>query len=86
MFKQIFYEILAQCMSESIIETSEVFVDGTRIRAHANRNKKESVEVLDQAFFIRKSEHKEVFAYSAQVACDKNGWILGYTITSRKPT
>lgn len=29
---------------------------------------------------FRKGEHKEVFAYVSQTACDKNGWILGYTI------
>ena len=27
-----------------------------------------------------KGEHKEVFAYSAQVACDKHGWALAYTV------
>jgi transposase len=123
LFEQIFYEILTQCMSEGIVDTSEVFIDGTHIQAHANRNKKESAEVMDQAFFytekltkeinkdrekrlkkplkeasaenktamkkrsttdpesgwFHKGEHKEVFAYSSQVACDKNGWILGYT-------
>lgn len=26
---------------------------------------------------FHKGEHKEVFAYSIQTACDKNGWILG---------
>lgn len=30
--------------------------------------------------WFHKGEHKEVFAYSAQTACDKNGWILGYSI------
>ena len=30
--------------------------------------------------WFRKGEHKSVFAYSVQTACDKNGWILGYTI------
>lgn len=29
---------------------------------------------------FHKGEHKQVFAYTAQTACDKNGWILGYTI------
>ncbi len=29
---------------------------------------------------FHKGEHKKVFAYSAQVGCDKNGWVLGYTI------
>lgn len=29
---------------------------------------------------FHKGEHKEVFAYSAQTACDINGWILAYTL------
>lgn len=27
---------------------------------------------------FHKGEHKEVFAYTVQTSCDKNGWILGY--------
>ena len=27
---------------------------------------------------FHKGNHKEVFAYSIQTSCDKNGWILGY--------
>ncbi len=27
---------------------------------------------------FHKGEHKEVFAYSVQTSCDKNGWILAY--------
>lgn len=30
--------------------------------------------------WFRKGEHKNVFAYAVETACDKNGWILGYTI------
>ena len=30
--------------------------------------------------WFHKGEHKQVFAYSIQTACDKNGWILGYTV------
>lgn len=30
--------------------------------------------------WFHKGEHKEVFAYSIETACDKYGWILGYTI------
>ncbi|VHE73468.1 transposase [Streptococcus pyogenes] len=26
------------------------------------------------------TDHKEVFAYSAQVACDKYGWALAYSV------
>lgn len=30
--------------------------------------------------WFRKGEHKNVFAYAIQTACDKNGWILGYSV------
>ena len=30
--------------------------------------------------WFRKGEHKNVFAYAVETACDKNGWILGYTV------
>ena len=29
---------------------------------------------------FHKGEHKQVFAYAVETACDKNGWILGYTV------
>lgn len=31
--------------------------------------------------WFRKGEHRHVFAYSVETACDKNGWILGYTVS-----
>lgn len=31
-----------------------------------------------EAGLFHKGEHKEVFAYSVQTSCDKNGWILGF--------
>ncbi len=30
--------------------------------------------------WFRKGEHKHVFAYGIETACDKNGWILGYSV------
>ena len=30
--------------------------------------------------WFHKGEHKSVFAYAVQTACDKYGWILGYTV------
>lgn len=30
--------------------------------------------------WFRKGEHKHVFAYAVQTACDENGWVLGYTV------
>ena len=32
--------------------------------------------------WFHKGEHKQVFAYAIETACDKNGWILGYTVSS----
>ena len=30
--------------------------------------------------WFRKGEHKHVSAYAVETACDRNGWILGYTV------
>lgn len=30
--------------------------------------------------WFHKGEHKQVFAYSIETACDKHGWILGFTV------
>ena len=30
--------------------------------------------------WFRKGEHKHVFAYAVETACDKHAWILGYTV------
>ena len=37
--------------------------------------KKQSTTDPDSGWF-----HKEVFAYNAQVVCDKHGWALAYTV------
>ncbi|VDZ41367.1 ISSag8, transposase [Streptococcus dysgalactiae subsp. dysgalactiae] len=42
-------------------------------------SKKISTTDPDSGWF-HKGEHKQVFAYNAQVACDKYGWALGYSI------
>jgi len=31
--------------------------------------------------WFRKGDHKHVFAYAVETACDKYGWILGYTVS-----
>ena len=41
---------------------------------------KESTSDPDSGWF-HKGEHKQVFAYAVETACDKNGWILGYTVS-----
>ena len=39
-----------------------------------------SSTVDPESGWFRKGEHKHVFAYAVETACDKNGWILGYTV------
>lgn len=41
--------------------------------------KKSSITDPESGWF-RKGEHKHVFAYGVQTACDKHGWILGYSV------
>ena len=31
--------------------------------------------------WFHKGEHKQVFAYSIETACDKNGWVVAYTVS-----
>ena len=115
--------MLNQALCAGLIDPSELFVDGTHIKAAANSHKYRKEMVDQQAKFMSeqlaveidldrkkhekkslkpakeseakekkilttdpecgwfyKGEHKEVFAYSAQVACDKHGWALAYTV------
>ena len=43
------------------------------------KEKKESTTDPESGWF-HKGEHKEVFAYAVEAACDRYGWILGYSI------
>lgn len=45
----------------------------------ALKEEKQSTTDPDSGWF-HKGKHKQVFAYSIETACDKNGWILGYTV------
>ncbi len=40
---------------------------------------KESTTDPESGWF-HKGEHKQVFAYTAETACDKNGWIVGFSV------
>lgn len=125
LFEQIFNGILAQAFAADLVDTSEIFIDGTHVKAHANRRKSSSVVIEETGLWYKdalekeievdrkkhqkkplkpskrkkvsdskpkktsktdpesgwyhKGEHKEVFAYSEQVACDQHGWALAYT-------
>lgn len=35
-----------------------------------------------ESSWFRKGEHKHVFAYALETACDKHGWILGFSVHS----
>lgn len=43
------------------------------------KEEKQSTTDPESGWF-HKGEHKQVFAYSIETACDPNGWILGYTV------
>ena len=57
--------------------------DNTPSSGNGSSKEKEITESTtdpDSGWF-HKGEHKEVFAYAVETACDKHGWILGYTIS-----
>ena len=46
-----------------------------------SRNRSRKVSLTDpESGWFHKGEHKEVFAYNIQAACDKHGWMLSYSI------
>ena len=135
LFEQIFRKILEECYRFKLVDPTEVFVDATHVKAHAN-NKKMQKRIAEQearfydemlrkeidadreahgkkplkdrddnddtsshgsgnggetrevkasttdpeSGWFHKGEHKEVFAYAIETACDKHGWILDYTV------
>ena len=43
--------------------------------------KEKKVSTTDpESGWFHKGQHKQVFAYSVETACDKHGWILGFTV------
>lgn len=145
LFEQIFAKILEDCMKYKLVDTEQIFVDATHVKACANSKKMRKRVAREQALWyeeelnkeierdrqahgkkplkdrndqqppnagggdgndeepseetipegvktqkcsisdsesgwFRKGEHKHVFAYAVETACDKHGWILGYTV------
>ena len=143
LFEQIFSNILENCMKFHLVDTEQIFVDATHVKACANSKKMRKRIAQEQALWyeeelnkeiakdreahgkkplkdkdrnqppssdggsgsevvkteisedgktkkcsttdpesgwFRKGEHKHVFAYTVETACDKHGWILGYTV------
>lgn len=55
----------------------------TSKKKQARRKKEKHVKVSNsdpESGWFRKGEHKNVFAYSVQTACDENGVVLGYSV------
>lgn len=50
-----------------------------KARQKKEKHIKQSTSDPDSGWF-RKGEHKNVFAYSVETACDKNGVVLGYSV------
>ena len=47
----------------------------------SSKEKEIKVSTTDpESGWFHKGEHKQVFAYSVETACDKNGWVLGYSV------
>lgn len=52
--------------------------DGGEFPKGLKQQKQSTVD--PESGWFHKGEHKEVFAYSVETACDKHGWIIDYTI------
>jgi transposase len=126
LFSDIFEKIISEIVKHDMLETTNVFIDGSHIKANANNYKSKNMEVERSAKFyeedlkaeiskdreqhgkkplkeketktnpelknikqsttdpecgvFHKGEHKKVFAYAAQVACDVNGFVMDFTL------
>lgn len=56
------------------------FPDSTDDLPSGSKTIKSSTTDPESGWF-RKGEHKNVFAYSVETACDKHGWILDFTVS-----
>lgn len=131
-FERIFLRILEEAVQCGFVDASAIFIDGTHIKASANKrkNSKEEIAVsvrnyqaqLDKEIdedremygkkpfkrdddqdgggppsatgtktvtksttdpecgLFHKGEHEQQFAYVTEVACDRNNFVLGYTV------
>ena len=101
LFEQIFSKILEDCMKYKLVNTDQIFVDATHIKACANSKKMRKRIAREQALWYEEELNKEIekdrlahgkrplkkkddnqppTSGGAGTACDKHGWILGYTV------
>ena len=54
--------------------------DGGLTGGHTDLKEQKQSTTDPESGWFHKGEHKEVFAYSVETACDSHGWILDYTV------
>lgn len=60
LFGQIFSHILGQCMGAGLVDTSQIFVDATHVKACANGKKIKEQAVHDEALWYEDGLQKEI--------------------------
>ena len=60
LFEQIFYRILDQVFEAKLVEPRLVYLDGTHIKAHANRHQFVNQEVAVEALIYQEALEKEI--------------------------
>jgi transposase len=77
LFEQIFRRIIEEIVKRGFLDEESVFIDGTHVKASANNHKYRKEIVI-----FHKGEHKKVFAYGTNVACDKHGYVMDLDVTA----
>ena len=71
--------MIGRCYKTISFETAEEF--GSPLIENKMDMKTKKVSPTDpESGWLRKGEHKHVFSYSIETACDKNRWILDYAV------
>ena len=60
LFEQIFMHILEECNRYGLVDTTNIFVDATHVKARANRNKFEDKPFEKEALFYEKQLREEI--------------------------
>lgn len=76
----LFYEkqLKAEINEERIEEDKKPYEDDDSNKGNGKEIKVSNTD--PESGWFHKGEHKEVFAYSVQTACDKYGWIINYDV------
>ncbi len=77
-----------EVVESGVVETSEEKTADTAAPSSGEKTTETKKEVKEEkrsttdpdCGWFHKGEHKEVFAYAVETACDRHGWILDYTV------